>query len=106
MALIDRLAGLGGMESADPKLSVNAFWALLYEMAKGQITKAQIVAYFDLDMDEQTELDWLIGKYNAQPTATAKASFVELMRVIFLLAEARVPGYTTNANIIARINAI
>jgi hypothetical protein len=48
----------------------------------------------------------LINRYNAQPTSAAKASFVELMMVIFSLCEARVPGYTTNADIVARINAI
>lgn len=105
MALIDRLAGIGDPETV-PKLSVSAFWAMLYEMAKGKITKPQIVAFFALSAAEQTELDWLIGRYNAQPNATAKASFVELMQVIFMLAEARVEGYTTNAQITARINAI
>lgn len=105
MALIDRLAGIGDPETT-VKLSINAFWALLYEMAKGVVTKSQIVDYFDLATDEVTELDWIISKYNAQPTSTAKASFVELMQVILFLAESRVPGYTTNAEIVARINAI
>ena len=105
MALIDRLAGLGDPETT-VKLSVNAFWALLYEMAKGKVTKTQIENYFGLDADEKTELQWLIDKYNAQPTATAKAKFIELIRVILIMAEANAPGYTTNAEIAARINAI
>jgi hypothetical protein len=105
MALIDRLAGIGDPETT-VKLSIAAFWALLYEMAKGKVTKTQIETYFALSAGEKTELQWVIDKYNAQPTATAKASFVELMMVIFSLCEARVPGYTTNADIVARINAI
>ena len=105
MALIDRLAGIGDIE-LNGKLSVNAFWAMLYEMAKAKITRQQIINYFALDADEVIELDWLIGKYNAQPNATAKASFVELMQVIFFLSESGVAGYMTNAEIVARINAI
>ena len=108
MALIERLAGINEHLSPDDhgKLSVDTFWAMLFEMAQGQKTKAEIVAYFALDADEQVELDWLIGRYNAQPTATAKSRFVELMRVIFILAESGVSGYTTNAAIVARIDAI
>src|SRR5574343_1089108 len=104
MALIYRLAGIGTEEGG--KLSVGAFWAHLYEMAKGKVTRQQMIDYFQLDAGEITELDWLIGRYNAQPNATAKASFVELMQVIFYMAESGVPGYTTNAGIVARINAI
>ena len=105
MALIDRLAGIGDPETT-AKLAVSTFWALLYEMAKGKVTKTQIENYFQLSAGEKTELQWVIDKYNAQPNATAKASFVELMQVIFMLAESKVPGYATNADIAARINAI
>ena len=105
MALVDRLAGIGDPETTD-KLSVNAFWAHLYELAQGQRTRQNIIDYFQLDADEIVELDWLIGRYNAQPNATAKAKFVELIQVIFFMAESRVSGYTTNAQIVARLNAI
>ena len=88
------------------KMEILFFWAMLYELAQGNITKAQIISRFDLDAAEETELDWIIGRYNAQPNATAKAKFVELVQVLFLLAEGRVPGYTTNAELVARINAI
>jgi len=105
MSLVNRLAGIGDPETT-PKLSVNAFWAHLYELANAKRTVAQIVQYFSLSADEQVELDWLINKYNVQPNATAKAKFVELIQVIFFMAESSVPGYTTNAEIVARINAI
>jgi hypothetical protein len=59
-----------------------------------------------LDASEQIELDWIVDKYNAQPNATAKAKFVELIRVIMLMAESDAPGYSTNTEIVARINAI
>ena len=105
MSLVNRLAGIGHPEEV-VKLSISAFWAMLYEMAQGKKTKADIVSYFNLDAGETDELQWVIDRYNAQSTATAKAKFVELMLVIFMLAESHVPGYTTNADIVARINAI
>lgn len=105
MALIDRLAGIGDPETAQ-KLAVNTFHSLLYELSAGQVTKGQIVSYFDLDAGEEAELDYLIGRYNAQPDSAAKGRFVELMRVIFILAEAQVPGYSENSQIVARIEAI
>ena len=105
MSLIDRLAGLGDIEAA-PKLAVDTFWACLYELAKGKVTRQQVITYFGLDAGEATELDYIIGRYNAQPTAAAKASFVELTRVVFILAESKVPGYTTNAELVARFDAV
>lgn len=106
MSLIDRIAGLTDPDTGPPRIAVDLFWAHLYEMAQGQITQQQIITTFELSASEQTELSWLVGKYNAQPNATAKAKFIELMRVIFMMAESRVPGYITNAGIVARINAI
>lgn len=108
MSLIDRLSGFppSPLPEGFRKLAVLAFWAMLREMALGKVTQQQIITYFGLDADEQTELTWLIGRYNAQPTESAKNAFVELMLVIFIAAESRIPGYTTNAQIVARINNI
>ena len=50
MSLIDRLAGIGTNEGG--KLPVDDFWAMLYELASGKVTKAQIVAHFALDADD------------------------------------------------------
>lgn len=109
MGLVNRLAGIpeaGQEEQEVVKIPVEPFWANLYELSEGEVNKAQIVALFSLDTQEESDLDWLIGKYNAQPNAAAKAKFVEIIRVIFVLAEAKQSGYTTNADIVARINAI
>ena len=105
MALIDRLAGLGNPETNN-KLPVFAFHALLEEMANGEKTQTDIVDYFLLDAGEQTELQFLIDRYNAQPNATARAKFVGLMKTIFILAEANVSGYINNTDLVARINRI
>lgn len=105
MALIDRLAGLSDPETS-PRLPLEYFHASLYELAQGFRTRQQIIDGFGLSVDEVAELDWLIGRYNAQPNATAKARFVEVIRVVFVMAEAGAPGYTTNADLVARIQAI
>ena len=105
MALIDRLAGLGDPET-NRKLPITYFWANLYELAQGKRTKQQIIDLFQLDAGEGDELQWLIDRYNAQPNATAKAKFVELVNVILIMAESGSPGYQTNAELVARLNAI
>ena len=105
MALIDRLAGLGDPET-NRKLPITYFWANLYELAQGKRTKQDIVNLFELDAGEANEVQWLIDRYNAQPNATAKAKFVELVNVILIMAEAGSPGYQTNAELVARLNAI
>ena len=108
MSLIDRLGGIAPSPVPEDfkKLSLDAFWACMYEVAQGQATKAQLVNYFELDAAEETELNWIIDRYNAQPNASAKAKFIELLRVLFILAESKVPGYVTNAQLTARINAV
>lgn len=109
MSLINRIAGIPeqGQSPEDVRrIPVDFFWAYLYELAAGVKTQADVVAVFELDAGEQADLTWLVGRYNAQPNATAKAKFVELMRVIFILAEANDPDYMTGAQIAARIQAI
>ena len=108
MGLVNRLAGIpepGQTPEEVRKLEVNTFHASMYELAAGQVTKAQIVSYFGLDAAEQSELDWIISQYNAQPNAAAREKYVELLRVCFIMAEAQVPGYTTNAQLALRLAA-
>lgn len=105
LGLINRLAGIG-TANTNEKLSVGAFWAHLHELARGFKTQQNIIDYFGLDANEQTELTWLINKYQTQPDAASKAEFLLLMLVIFFMAESKAPGYTTNQDIVDRINAI
>lgn len=101
MALVARLANL-----ENPKISTHAFYAMLVEMSQGEITKPTFVSHFGLSAAEETELDWLIGKYNAQATAQAKEKFLLLLEQIFILSEEGLAGYTTTADVAARINRI
>ena len=109
MSLINRLAGLpetGQDPSQVNRIPVEYFHAMLYELAEGEVTRAEIVSEFEIDVTEEAELDFLINAYNSQPNSAAKAKFVELIRIIFLMAEQGHPNYITNANIVARLNRI
>ena len=99
MALIERLGGIGLVEG-EGKLPILTFHACLAELAEGKVTRQQIINYFNMDAGEITELDWVIAKYQA---AVDKPKFVELIRTLFILAESDMPGYTTNADLVARI---
>lgn len=105
MGLIEKMARIG-LEEDGPTVAHGVFHAALYELAKGFQTRQHIIDYFNLSGDDITDLDWIISKYNAQENATAKASFVEQIGVIFQLAEVKAPGYTTRADLAARVNAI
>ena len=106
MALIDRLAGFSGGVEDFRRIPLDHFWAHLVEMSQGRVTRQNMIDRFELDASETTELDWLIGKYNAQPTAAAKERFIELTRVFLVMAEGGFPGYATNADLTAKLNAL
>lgn len=100
MSLLDKLTGAGQV-----KVPVHQFWASLYEMAAGEKTKADIMAAFNLQpgTDDETELDFLINKYNA---SADKPKFVESIHVLFMLAEYRLFGYHDKTTITDRINRL
>jgi len=102
--LVDRLGGYGD-ETLD-RLNPQAFTAALAELAHGEITKAQVVAFYNMNAEEEAQLDWLITRYNAQPTAEDKAKFIELLSYIMWMARDDFPGYNSNAELAARINRI
>lgn len=103
MGLVAKLGHFEDPETGE-SYSVLTFGAALSELARGGLTKAQIVTHFGMDTDTESDLDWLITQYNAVPTAEGKAQFVTFIRLIFLLAESQFPGYTTEQDLVAKIN--
>lgn len=108
MALVDRLSGIGlNPDAPGPgKLPVATFVASLVELANGQMTKAAIVSYFELDAGDESDLNWLIAQYNSRTTAEARDKFLQMLTHLFALAERRVPGYDTTAALAARIQTV
>lgn len=102
--LVDRLGGYGG-DDLD-RLNPQAFTAALAELANGEITKQSIIEFYSLDAPAQTQLDWLIARYNAQPTAEAKSKFIVMLSHIMWMARDNYPGYNSNAELAARIGRI
>lgn len=97
MALINRLAGVD-----EDKLPVHQFYATLFEFARGEVNQQQVIDYWGLDADEQTELAWLVAQYSA---ATNKQEYLERLHCVLMLAEAGVPGYDSQASLAAKLTA-
>jgi len=102
--LIDRLGGYGD-ETLD-RVNPQAFTAALAELAQGEITKQELVSFYNMGSAEESQLDWLISRYNAQPTAEDKTKFIELLSYVMWMARDNFPGYNTNAELAARIDRI
>ena len=99
MALLERI--IGGESVA--KIPVHQFWAAMKEVHLGELTVTQVKTYFNMDVTDQSDFDWLITKYQA---STNKDDFIELMHSIFMLAEVNTPNYNNTADLTARINRI
>lgn len=109
MGLVARIGGIpepGQQPDEVDKIPLEHFHSNLYALAEGWVTQADIIALFNLTTEDQTDLTWLIGRYNAQPNAAAKAKFVQVIREIFVLTEAGQSGFTTEAELVAIINGL
>lgn len=105
MSLVSRLAGIGDPETTR-KLPLNTFWAVMHEIRHERISLPAVIAHYGFDDGEQAELVWLMTRYAEQPDAASKLQFLDYVLAVFMLAEAGFPGYSTEAEIVARINAI
>lgn len=101
MALVERLMGLEA-----PKIPVHTFFAAQGEVIAGRLTLAQVKTFLEMDAAAQTEYDALAATAPTGSTSTAlanKALFVEKLHGIFILAEDRIPGYSTPAEVRAKL---
>jgi len=64
MPLYERLTGIG-MTSAETRISIHAFYALLTERKRGSVSNAQVISAFNLNAGEQTELTTLVARVTA-----------------------------------------
>ena len=92
-------------------LPVHQFWAALCEFAslgigsssQQEVTKQQLINFFDLVDDDLTELDTLIDYYVA---STNKVQFVDTIHRIFMLKEMGTTGYIGKLDLLNRISRI
>jgi len=116
MSLIERLMNLApdGLSPApkhydDPqnsKIAVHEFFAAQSEVINTDLTIAQVKTYYEMDQVAQDEYDALV---TLAPTGTnagaiaAKALYLNNLHSKLILAEKRVPGYSTPAELRAKL---
>lgn len=112
MSLIQRLAK-GLDDEGNGKLPILTFQSALFEIYTGNQTEEAVVGYFGLDETEAAELHWLVETFDAygnDPTPVIQLVnkmywFHSLSHILYLI-EAQVPGYQTDLEIVARIEAV
>ena len=87
MALFQRITA-----TDSTKILVHRFGAALREWASGGVTRAQVIASFNLSTGETVELDALKATYDALSSGNAngaftKAAYTQRLEDVFLLCE-------------------
>lgn len=90
MGLYDRWVGT----TEDNKIAVHVFGAGLSELARGAVTKQQLVDAFNLDAAEETELDAIIATYQGLGSAVEQYRFIGKLEDVMILSES---GFYTEA---------
>ena len=73
--------------SDETKLRVHAFATALRELARGVVTRQQIIDGFGLAGVDVTELDSIISQYNGLANQAAKDRYVVLLHDVMILSE-------------------
>ncbi len=85
MGLVDRLLP-STTEEDERKIPVHAFMASMGELERGQVTREDIIAMFNLDSNDINDLDNLITKAQ-QMSASERFKFARELHDVLLLAE-------------------
>lgn len=72
-------------EAGPARIAVHAFSAALRELARGAVTRAQVIAAFSLDSTDQTDLDAIIAQHQSLSTEQEKADFRTKFHDVLLL---------------------
>ena len=97
-ALIERLMGIDGFE----KIAVHTFFALNNERIHGRQTRQNVIDRLALTGADITEYDALAALAPSGTTALAdaqKSLFLNSVHSILILAEERIVGYSTPAEV-------
>jgi len=101
-ALVERLMGIDGFV----KITVHTFFALNNERIQGRQTRQNVIDALGLTGADITEYDALAALAPSGSTALAEAQkslFLGSVHSVFLLAEERVAGYSTPAEVRAKL---
>ncbi len=101
-ALIERLMGMDGVA----KIGVHTFFAINNERIHGRQTRQNVIDRLALTGADITEYDALAALAPSGTTALAEAQkslFLSSVHSILLLAEERIVGYSTPAEVRAKL---
>jgi len=79
---------------------VHTFMAAMRELARGNVTRAQVVAAFEMDATAEAELDAIAATYSSLSNDGERADFKSMLHDALLLAEA---GFYDKATVKARL---
>ena len=97
MALFNRLIG-----TEEPKLSVHAFAAVIFDYVAGEVTRAEIISAFGITAAEEAALDTVLAKVDGLANATAKKVWCLELENVLILGEGGY-RYTTQASAANRL---
>lgn len=84
----------------DTKLRIHVFAAATRELARGNITRQQVIDGFNLAGDDVTNLDAIAATYAALPNQAAKDRFIVLLEDVMIASEA---GFYNRATAASRL---
>lgn len=102
MALIERLMH----EASEPEgrwISVHQFFAANSEVDWGALTIAQVKAFYAMTAADIVDYDALINQLPPANQTGNRARFINRIHAVFILAEQRVPNYSTPAEVRAKL---
>lgn len=83
-------------------IAVHYFFSALVDYAAAETTRAQIIAYWLLDAEAQTDLNVLCDAIDVLPTLTQKMAFGTELHAVLMFAEAGAK-YTTKETFKTRL---
>lgn len=102
MALIERLMHHSS-EDQSRFMSVHEFFAAITEIMSGQLTAAQVQNYYQMTAADIVDWNAIVATMPAQNQTANRAIFMNRMHSVFILAENRLPLYSTPAEVRARL---
>lgn len=101
MALLDRLSG--NQLPTEEKLPVHQFQAAVNLWELGLLSRADVIAGFNIAASEEADLDFLKTKYAA---ALNKPEYMKGLDSVLLLAEQNRFGLEVQVTFVAAVNAL
>ncbi len=99
MALVERLMHLDS--DPDRDIAVHTFFSAMVELAEGEITSAQVKSFLNMTVEDEVDFDALVAL--APASAAERSIYVNRIHAVFVLAEGRIAGYSTPAQVRSKL---